>query len=125
MRPLPRIKRNLSDATHLPHIVQLILTFDPILVEKVSTLLHLAMQDNPVLPRYCSVESSIVLAVCRLVYILNHRAACRLYLTGAFFFINMYTGSNVLPVARLLKHAHLRQSFRCVLRHQKPSINVN
>ena len=36
----------------------------------------------------------------------------RLYLTGVFFFIMMYTGSNVLPVARFLKHAHLRQAFR-------------
>ena len=124
MRPLPRIKRILSDATHLPHIVQLLLTFDPILVEKVSTLLHLVMQDNPALPRYCSVDSSIVLTVCGLVYFKDHRVSCRLYLTGAFFFIMMYTGSNVLPVARLLKHAHLRQAFRCVVHHQKPAINA-
>lgn len=37
IRPLPRIKRLLSDAVSLPHIVQLLLTFDPVLVEKVST----------------------------------------------------------------------------------------
>lgn len=36
IRPLPRIKRLLSDAISLPHIVQLLLTFDPVLVEKVS-----------------------------------------------------------------------------------------
>ena len=36
IRPLPRIKRLLSDAVSLPHIVQLLLTFDPVLVEKVS-----------------------------------------------------------------------------------------
>lgn len=53
---------------------QLLLTFDPILVEKVANLLYLVMQDNPNLQR--------------------------LYLTGVFFFIMMYTGSNVLPVAR-------------------------
>ena len=35
IRPLPRIKRLLSDAVSLPHIVQLLLTFDPVLVEKV------------------------------------------------------------------------------------------
>lgn len=53
---------------------QLLLTFDPILVEKVANVLYLVMQDNPNLQR--------------------------LYLTGVFFFIMMYTGSNVLPVAR-------------------------
>ena len=65
---------------------QLLLTFDPVLVEKVATLLHLVMQDNPVLPR--------------------------LYLTGAFYFVAMYTGSNVLPIARFLKHTHIKQAFR-------------
>ncbi|XP_036374961.1 dnaJ homolog subfamily C member 13-like [Megalops cyprinoides] len=86
IRPLPRVKRLMSDSTCLPHIVQLLLTFDPILVEKVANLLHLVMQDNPSLPR--------------------------LYLTGVFFFIMMYTGSNVLPVARFLKYTHLKQAFR-------------
>ncbi|ELU18389.1 hypothetical protein CAPTEDRAFT_227625 [Capitella teleta] len=86
IRPLPRILRLSSEATCLPHIVQLLLTFDPILVEKVATLLHLIMQDNPVLPR--------------------------LYLTGAFFFVAMYTGGNVLPVARFLKYTHTKQAFR-------------
>ncbi|KAK2150998.1 hypothetical protein LSH36_380g05005 [Paralvinella palmiformis] len=86
VRPLPRIKRILSEAICLPHIVQLLLTFDPVLVEKVSTLLYQVMQDNPVLPR--------------------------LYLTGVFFFVMMYTGSNVLPVARFLKYTHLKQAFR-------------
>lgn len=111
IRPLPKIKRMISDNACLPHIVQvkiqiqlfynncfylfllvsstyqslytknvfffslqLLLTFDPILVEKVANLLYLVMQDNPNLQR--------------------------LYLTGVFFFIMMYTGSNVLPVAR-------------------------
>ena len=53
--------------------LQLLLTFDPILVEKVSVLLKLVIEDNPSLPK--------------------------LYLTGVFFFIMMYTGSNVLPLA--------------------------
>ena len=35
VRPLPKVKRLLSDATCFPHIVQLLLTFDPLLVEKV------------------------------------------------------------------------------------------
>ncbi|XP_018613426.2 dnaJ homolog subfamily C member 13-like isoform X1 [Scleropages formosus] len=86
IRPLPRVKRLISDNTCLPHIVQLLLTFDPILVEKVAALLYLVMQDNPSLPR--------------------------LYLTGVFFFIMMYTGSNVLPVARFLKYSHLKQAFK-------------
>ncbi|KFO32708.1 DnaJ like protein subfamily C member 13, partial [Fukomys damarensis] len=86
IRPLPRVKRLLSDSTCLPHIIQLLLTFDPILVEKVAILLYHIMQDNPQLPR--------------------------LYLSGAFFFIMMYTGSNVLPVARFLKYTHTKQAFK-------------
>ena len=62
------------------------MTFDPIIVEKVARLLYMVMQDNPGLSR--------------------------LYLTGTFFFILMYTGSNVLPIARFLKYAHLKQAFR-------------
>lgn len=34
------------------------------------------------------------------------------YTTGLFFFVLMYMGSNVLPVAGLLHLAHLRQAFR-------------
>uniref|UniRef100_A0A8D2LW72 DnaJ heat shock protein family (Hsp40) member C13 n=1 Tax=Varanus komodoensis TaxID=61221 RepID=A0A8D2LW72_VARKO len=86
IRPLPRVKRLLSDSTCLPHIIQLLLTFDPILVEKVAILLFYIMQDNPQLPR--------------------------LYLSGVFFFIMMYTGSNVLPVARFLKYTHSKQAFK-------------
>ncbi|XP_046378006.2 dnaJ homolog subfamily C member 13-like [Haliotis rufescens] len=86
VRPLPRVKRILSEATCLPHIVQLLLTFDPVLVEKVATLLFEIMQDNPNISR--------------------------LYLTGVFFFILMYTGSNVLPISRFLKYTHLKQAFR-------------
>ena len=36
VRPLPRAKRYLADANCLPHLVQLLLTFDPIIVEKVN-----------------------------------------------------------------------------------------
>ncbi|XP_055340824.1 dnaJ homolog subfamily C member 13-like [Paramacrobiotus metropolitanus] len=86
IRPLPKAKRLLSDPSCLPHIVQLLLTFDPILVEKVATLLYHVMQDNPVLPR--------------------------LYLSGCFFFIMMYTGSNLLPIGRFLHYTHTKQAFR-------------
>ncbi|XP_053811379.1 dnaJ homolog subfamily C member 13 isoform X1 [Vidua macroura] len=86
IRPLPRVKRLLSDSTCLPHITQLLLTFDPILVEKVAVLLSHVMQDNPQLPRF--------------------------YLSGVFFFIMMYTGSNVLPIARFLKYTHTKQAFK-------------
>ncbi|KAG1687435.1 DnaJ subfamily C member 13 [Nymphon striatum] len=86
IRPIPRTKRLLSDATCLPHIVQLLLTFDPVLVEKVAVLINTIMQDNPILSR--------------------------LYLSGVFFFIMMYTGSNVLPIGRFLQQTHLIQAFR-------------
>ncbi|KAK4337430.1 hypothetical protein RND71_043541 [Anisodus tanguticus] len=84
--PLPRIKKYLSESSCLPHIVQLLLTFDPTIVERVSCLLTEVMQDNPVLSR--------------------------LYLTGAFFFILMYTGSNLLPIGQLLHFSHLKQAFK-------------
>ena len=86
VRPLPKIKRILSESTVLPHIVQLLLTFDPTIVERVATLLTLVMQDNPMLPR--------------------------LYQTGVFYFILMYTGSNLLPIGRLLHISHGVQSFK-------------
>eukprot|EP00794_Sanderia_malayensis_P017835 gene17835-19618_t len=86
VRPLPRAKRLLSDASCLPHIVQLLLTFDPIIVEKVATLLTNISIDNPVMPR--------------------------LYMSGIFFFIMMYTGSNVIPIGNFLQETHMKQAFR-------------
>jgi len=86
IRPLPKIKRLLSESICLPHIVQLLLTFDPIIVEKVANLLYALIQDNPIISR--------------------------LYLTGCFYFISMYTGSNVLPIGRFLQYTHLKQAFR-------------
>lgn len=86
IRPLPRVKRLLSEPTCLAHIIQLLLTFGPILVEKVATLLCEVMKDNP--------EMS------------------KVYLTGVFYFILMYTGSNVLPIARFLKLTHMKQAFK-------------
>ena len=62
------------------------LTFDPVLVEKVALLLNQIIEDNPILSQF--------------------------YTTGIFFFILMYTGSNVLPIARFLKYSHMKQAFR-------------
>ena len=56
------------------------------LVEKVALLLNQIIEDNPILSQ--------------------------LYTTGIFFFILMYTGSNVLPIARFLKYSHMKQAFR-------------
>lgn len=36
----------------------------------------------------------------------------KVYLTGVFYFMLMYTGSNILPIARFLKITHMRQAFR-------------
>jgi DnaJ family protein C protein 13 len=63
-----------------------LLTFDPVLVEKVATLLCEVMRDNPNIST--------------------------LYLTGVFYFILMYTGSNVLPVARFLQLTHTKQALK-------------
>ena len=86
IRPAPRVKRLLCQPDALPHIVQLLLTFDVTLVERVAKLLPAILIDSPLLPR--------------------------LYLTGVFYFIIMYTGNNVLPIAKFLKMTHLKQSFK-------------
>lgn len=44
IRPAPKVKRVLSEPANLPYLVQLLLTFDPIIVEKTATLLFLIMQ---------------------------------------------------------------------------------
>ncbi|EDQ93103.1 uncharacterized protein MONBRDRAFT_17362 [Monosiga brevicollis MX1] len=85
IRPLPRCKRSLSDPTCLPHLVQLLLTFEPRLVERTASLLHAIFQDNPGLSR--------------------------LYLSGVFFFILMYMGSNIAPIAKFLQATHMYQAF--------------
>ncbi|VDK26242.1 unnamed protein product [Anisakis simplex] len=89
VRPLPQVKRNLSEPLLLYQIVQLLLTYDPAVVQRVASLLLLVMQDNPFLSR--------------------------LYLSGVFFFILMYNGSNVLPIARFLHYTHMKQAFRSVV----------
>lgn len=86
VRPLPRIKQYLSEQSSLPHIVQLLLTFDPVIVVRVATLISLIAEDNPIMPR--------------------------LFLTGLYYFILMYTGSNLLPIGQLLASTHGHQSFR-------------
>ncbi|KAK0425897.1 hypothetical protein QR680_009446 [Steinernema hermaphroditum] len=86
IRPLPAVKRILSDSLSLSSVVQLLLTYDPAIVHRVAKLIYLVMQDNP----YIS----------------------RLYMTGLFFFILMYNGSDILSIARLLHYSHNKQSFR-------------
>nr|XP_024215378.1 dnaJ homolog subfamily C member 13 [Halyomorpha halys] len=84
--PICKLKQILSSSHCLPHLVQLLLTFDPIIVEKVATLLCHIAQDNAQTPK--------------------------LYMTGVFYFILMYNGSNVLPIAKFLQMTHAKQAFR-------------
>lgn len=42
----------------------------------------------------------------------NEEAIAKFYLTGVFFFICCYTGSNFRPLAELLHLTHLKQHFR-------------
>lgn len=84
--PMSKLKQLLSSPTCLPHIVQLLLTFEPVIVEKVASLLCFIVKDNVLTPK--------------------------LYLTGVFYFILMYTGSNVLPIAKFLQLTHTKQAFR-------------
>ncbi|KAL5285788.1 DNAJC13 family protein [Megaselia abdita] len=84
--PAPKMSRKLSEFSLLPHIVQVCLTHDPALLERVAILLCHIMEDNP--------EMS------------------KVYITGVFFFMLMYTGSNILPIAKFLKMTHMKQGFR-------------
>lgn len=87
MQPQPKVKRLLSMPSILPHIVQLLLTFDSGICARVHTLLFALMETNPLVGR--------------------------LFLTGVFFFSCLYTASDVLPMCRLLAATHRRQSFQC------------
>ena len=42
----------------------------------------------------------------------NERASSKFYLTGAFFFLGCYTGSNFVSLAKLIHETHLKQHFR-------------
>ncbi|KAH6928943.1 hypothetical protein HPB50_021773 [Hyalomma asiaticum] len=81
VRPIPRAKRLLSERSSLVHIVQVLLTFDPVLVEKVAQLLLQVMEENP--------------------------AVQQLYATGFFYFVLLYTGSNLLTIG--VRGAHCRR----------------
>eukprot|EP00796_Vickermania_ingenoplastis_P005967 gene5967-4276_t len=86
--PLPKIKRFLTGSMILPHIVQLLLTFDPSICSRVHTLLYDLMENNTVVSRF--------------------------YYTGVFFFSLMYNGSDILPLVKLLRLCHRQQSYKYV-----------
>lgn len=111
VRPLPRAKRLLSEPNTLPHVVQLLLTFDPRLVEKVVTLLNVIMEVSSPLP--LPLLLSLFHHLCSLCLPPQDNPQLpRIFSTGVFFFILMYTGSNILPIAEFLKYSHMKQSFR-------------
>lgn len=86
--PIPKAKRFLSDPrTSLPILSQALLCNDPQVVESAAILLSSLMDHND-------------------------DACAKLYLTGAFFFACVYTGSNYRPLAKLLHDTHLRQVFQ-------------
>ena len=126
VRPLPRAKRLLSEPNTLPHIVQLLLTFDPSLVEKVTKLLNIILQVSVGCVPW-SVFLSLPLFLSPSIFLVpspiftpsplpsppqDNPQLPRMFSTGAFFFILMYTGSNILPIAEFLKYTHMKQSFR-------------
>ncbi|CAN7988684.1 unnamed protein product [Ixodes hexagonus] len=84
MQELTNITENIKK--ELYSLLQVLLTFDPVLVEKVAVLLLSVMEDNP--------------------------AVQQLYTTGFFFFVLLYTGSNLLAIGQLLHSSHTSQAFR-------------
>ena len=87
IRPLPRPKRQLSGPLLLPHVAQMLLTFNPVLVDKAALLLDVLLEDNMA-------------------------AIPKAYLTGLFYFCFLYAGSNVLNIVKLVKRIHMQQHFR-------------
>ncbi|EMD43043.1 Hypothetical protein EHI5A_169700 [Entamoeba histolytica KU27] len=86
LRPIPRAKRILSSPRHLPHIVQLLLTAAPTIVDTAARLLKNLLEDNPT-------------------------AQPKFYLTGVFYFALMYSGSNLKEISRLLYATHRQQKI--------------
>ncbi|CAD7701733.1 unnamed protein product, partial [Ostreobium quekettii] len=87
LQPLPKAHRQITSQQCLPHICQVILTGDPVLVSGAASLLRVVVEHNrSVLPR--------------------------LYLTGVFFFCLAYSGSNLVEIAKLFQATHLKQTFR-------------
>jgi len=87
--PPPRAKRVLTDRTEMPltHISQTILTAEPEVVDAACRLLVKVCEFNP-------------------------RASSKLYLTGVYYMVMGYAGSNFLEIAKLLYSTHLKQHFR-------------
>eukprot|EP01138_Halocafeteria_seosinensis_P006645 gb/GECG01006793.1/.p1 GENE.gb/GECG01006793.1/~~gb/GECG01006793.1/.p1 ORF type:complete len:2790 (+),score=366.62 gb/GECG01006793.1/:1-8370(+) len=86
VRPVPRAKRVLGSARSLPHIAQAMLCGNSKLVEQAAQLISEIVTHNP-------------------------RAMVKLYLTGVFYFVMVYNGSNLKTLAKLLEETHLEQSF--------------
>ncbi|GAB1223813.1 hypothetical protein ENUP19_0162G0001 [Entamoeba nuttalli] len=86
LRPIPRAKRILSSPRHLPHIVQLLLTAAPTIVDTAARLLKNLLEDNPT-------------------------AQPKFYLTGVFYFALMYSGSNLKEISKLLYATHRQQKI--------------
>lgn len=86
MSPLPKIRRFLSDPLVLPHIIQLLLTFDSGICGRVHRLLCNLVENNPI--------------------------SSRIYCTGVFFFALMYNGSDILSLLTFLRQTHRIQSYK-------------
>lgn len=76
-----------SRDNYLTIVSQSLLANDPIVVEETAQLLYKLMKHN-------------------------EAASSKFYLTGAFFFLTSYTGSNFLSLAKLIQEMHLNQHFR-------------
>ena len=85
----PRAKRVLTDRTEMPltHIAQTVLTAGSEVVDAVCRLLIKVCEFNP-------------------------RASSKLYLTGVYYMVMGYAGSNFVEIAKLLHSTHLKQHFR-------------
>lgn len=110
---MPRVKRLLSEPACLAHVVQLLLTFDPILVEKVNDTLKIPLKfiNNDINNKQ---DDKYFFQVATLLYEImqDNPEISKLYLTGVFYFMLLYTGSNLLPIARFLRLTHMKQAFR-------------
>ena len=70
---------------------------------------------DTVLDLFLTAEPEVVDAACRLlvkVCEFNPRASSKLYLTGVYYMVMGYAGSNFVEIGKLLHSTHLKQHFR-------------
>jgi DnaJ homolog subfamily C member 13 len=102
--PIPIAKRIICGLSKDPFSSQSAVTID-------NKLCFLSILSQSILCNDPKVVNQAAILLYKLTQF-NEEATSKLYLTGIFFFISCYTGSNFLLLAKLMHAIHLKQHFR-------------